>query len=511
MRIKFIIFALIAFTTISCNEFLSEPTSKTSNIQLSSVEQLEALLNDYLEFYEEADYSAVLSSDDYELTTELYDAAFAVGKTIYDSHVPQFALWDTEYLGEFDKHFWEGEFAKIFTANVVTYNAESMTDGTAEQRAQLKAEGHFILAYSYLRLVTIYCLPYTEANKSELGLPLKTIPNFEEDLTRATLEATYNFIETNLTKALTLTNSMEVVNNKNRSWRASKGAANALAARYWLIKGDYSKALEYAEVALSEHSTLMDYNTQMYYSTINITPATSADGTVYPLEYPYTFDYQISSNPTYFMEWDEFYYLRGVSNPSFYYIPSQSLLNSYDQENDLRYKYHIVENYSFYYINDNTPRPGYIFFFKNIVPSGPTVAEMILIKAECQARLGDYSDAMTTVNLLRAKRIDSSAGSSVINLTATSVEDAVTKILLERRRETPFARRWEDIRRLNHNDVSYDDVEMKRTFYPYTLTTTLNGEPTQEYVLENGARNYACPIPSTDIATSQGELIQNIY
>jgi len=81
---------------------------------------------------------------------------------------------------------------------------------------------------------------------------------------------------------------------------------------------------------------------------------------------------------------------------SWFYLPSTELLNLYDQANDRRYEFHIVENYS-YYFGSNTPTnglPGYVFFFKDKIPSGPTTAEMLLIKAESLARTGDVAGAL---------------------------------------------------------------------------------------------------------------------
>ena len=123
------------------------------------------------------------------------------------------------------------------------------------------------------------------------------------------------------------------------------------------------------------------------------------------LKYPYTHDNQIDF--TDMLGWKEFLYFRMLSNESFWYIPSPELLNLYDQANDLRYLYHIVEGYSY---DRGITKPsynysGYVFFYKDRLPSGPTVAEMLLIKAEALAHTNDVAGAMTAVNTLRIKRM----------------------------------------------------------------------------------------------------------
>jgi hypothetical protein len=91
------------------------------------------------------------------------------------------------------------------------------------------------------------------------------------------------------------------------------------------------------------------------------------------------------------------------------------------------------------------------FFYKDRVMGesrnvGPTVPEMMLIKAEYYARSGDAVSAMSWVNRLRVKRF---TAANYTALTATDGNDALVKVLQEREREF-FCRllRWWDMRRL---------------------------------------------------------------
>jgi hypothetical protein len=152
--------------------------------------------------------------------------------------------------------------------------------------------------------------------------------------------------------------------------------------------------------------------------------------------------------------------------------------------------------------------PGYIFFFKDRIPSGPTVAEMLLIKAEAQARKNDVTGAMTTINILRAKRL---TPGTWVNLTATDQSDAVKKVLDERRRELPFTQRWFDIRRFNNNDDPNDDVVLSKTFYPYTIANVTSTAPVKTYSLPKDSRRFAAPLPRTEMISSNGLIEQNKY
>lgn len=169
----------------------------------------------------------------------------------------------------------------------------------------------------------------------------------------------------------------------------------------------------------------------------------------------------------------------------------------------------MVEHYSFNRGCKNTDYPGYMFFFDKL-PSGPTVAEMLLVKAECQARLGQWGEGITTANRLRAVRMDSNADLSIINLSASNQDDAIAKILEERRRELPFTHRFSDIRRFNYNDYPADDVVISRNFYPVsTVIEASKGLTT--IVLDKKSRKYARPLPQQDINLTLGAMKQNTY
>jgi hypothetical protein len=490
--------------------------SKTTQLVITTVDQLDAILENYSAYYQVTNSEDVFGHDDYGLTVELYNARPATFGSLY---VTYWSTWDTQYLPLESRYFaWTTEYGKIFRANLVLGNIDKVT-GDDTHKAQLRAEAYLLRAHSYLELVHTYCLPYTEETKNELGLVLKQSTSFEESFERATLEDTYKQIEADIEEALRLNNSI-TEGGKVRHWRGSKASANAIAAKYWLGRNDYQKAQSYAQTALDEYNYLVDYNVDMRYSSIPQTPiklySTADDDSYYedftPL-FPYTHDNQVDM--TDMIGWPEFYYFRLLYHASWWYIPSAELIDLYDHDNDLRFKYHMVEGYS-YGSPANMNKPAhfwyaYIFFFKDRIIAGPTVAEMILTKAECQARLGDINGAIATVNILRTKRIDNSAPTNIVNLSASSRQEAVEKILAERRREIPFYIRRFDIRRFNTNDDAFDDVNLSKTFYPYTNTAILNQDTPIEYTLNKGDRKWASPIPNTDIVTSQGKIKQNTY
>lgn len=492
------------FVVCSCNDFLSTEPDKNTSVVPSEIEDLESLLNNYTVLSPEKNRTLVCSTDDYDILKELYLAK----NNLYRMQTIQFATWDIDLVKyDADETFWQGEYNKIFIANMILYYLPRV-NGDDASKSRLAGEAYFLRAYSMWVLAQTYCLPYTDQNKGELGLVLKESIDFEEDVTRKTLQETYVFIEKDMNEALRIM-AENPTYSKNKSWRAGKASVNAFAARYYLNRNDYDRAIKYAEIALKEHSELVDYNLEMRYS--DIYSYKVVNGEKVQILYPYTHDKRFYQ-PTDMMAWKELYFYRFLVDESWWMTPSKELLECYDKEYDLRYRYHMVKNYSYEMgvIDPPYEYPGYIFFDSDRVPSGPTVAEMILIKAEVLARQGNYTDAMIVVNKLRDKRMDLRAPQDRKYLAATNKDEAIREILQERRRELPFSQRWYDLRRYNNNDYPGDDVDViKRSFFAYNEVSILGDTP-KEYSLEKGSRRYAAPIPQEDV-NSMGNIQQNKY
>ena len=179
----------------ACNDFLDEQPSKSTRLPITHTEQLDALLANDTDFCEEPNRAAFCGHDDWEFPVELYQ-----GQPMFfpgPDAILQTYLGDYENLAKKNDPFWggdgykSGEYSKIFRANVVLQSLDNI-EGTGEDKARLKAEAHFIRAYSHWNLVNTYALPYTAANASEPGVPLKKSTSFEEAAARATIEETKN-------------------------------------------------------------------------------------------------------------------------------------------------------------------------------------------------------------------------------------------------------------------------------------------------------------------------------
>lgn len=469
-----------------CKKYLSEEPKKQASIQ--TVEQLEALVDNATAFAYLTSVTATYSTDDTEITRELYKnnpSAFTIDNLQY------YVNSVNGVVGAAADALWNGEYKKIFTANLILANIDQVT-GNETTRQRVKADAHFIRAYSYWVLANYYCAPYSDANLGTMGLPLKKTVDYTEPLKRATLKETYDFILSDIAEAQKVAND-DV--DPNRAWRISKKAIAAFMSRYYLFTGNYDQSLEQAVKALgSVNAKLVDYNTLKAGLSKSYTNPSAT------LNYVELNDWQ----PAKFLYWSEFYYTRYTYTASQWYLPSTALLNLYDTQNDLRYKSFMIANGGRRMSVVSPAAFRYtVFSDGKYLAEGPTIAEVLLNKAEALARKGDAAGAMDAVNLLRIKRM-----STYIPLTANGKDEAIKKVLEERRREMPFAMRWYDIRRFSVNDYPADNVTVTRDFFNVTIGSVDVNSP-KTYTLD--AKRLLVPINGVEMDASKGQIQQNPY
>ena len=150
-------------------------------------------------------------------------------------------------------------FAGYNTINVVNNILSSLDVVTTTNRNRVEGEALFLRALTYFELVRFYGKPYEAGGaNAQLGVPLILKPTrvlTEEDkVARATVAQVYAKVIEDLTKA-------ESQLPAKNSWRATKGAAAALLARVYLQQGDYAKARDAADrvIQSKNYSLLADY------------------------------------------------------------------------------------------------------------------------------------------------------------------------------------------------------------------------------------------------------------
>jgi len=141
-----------------------------------------------------------------------------------------------------------------------------------DDRKVVEGEALFLRSLMYFDLVRFFAKSY-EANaaNSQLGVPLVLTPTKEiseaNNVGRNTVDQVYAQVITDLTKAVTLL-------PKDNGVYANSGAANALLARVYLQKGDFAKARDAASAVIESKTFSLNAN---YADAFNNVEYTSED------------------------------------------------------------------------------------------------------------------------------------------------------------------------------------------------------------------------------------------
>lgn len=190
-----------------------------------------------------------------------------------------------------------------------------------------------------------------------------------------------------------------------------------------------------------------------------------------------------------------------------WFCPSEELMDSYDKTNDMRFQYFFNEHgnrrmsvlYDYYRYNQ--------MYDGRYNISGITTASILLDRAECMARTGDWQAALDLLTPLREARY---ATGTATALTAASQSEALKLILQERRREMPFSVRLMDIKRFAMSETADDDVTIERDFYKVT-ETGVDSSALTHISVKGDSKKLAIPVPALDIQNSQGAIEQNPF
>jgi len=134
---------------------------------------------------------------------------------------------------------WRAAYANINQTNLVLANLSVVSDSA--QRQQFRGEMHFIRGAMYFELVRLYAQQYQAGGgNTQLGVPLNltannTIGQADVKLPRATVEQVYAQVIADLQAAIKGLPALNVT-------RASSYSAEALLARVYLQQGNYTAA-----------------------------------------------------------------------------------------------------------------------------------------------------------------------------------------------------------------------------------------------------------------------------
>ncbi len=372
--------------------------------------------------------------------------------------------------GESDD-FWEAAYNRLFTFNAVINNIMSVPDATDADKRTLQAEALVGRAFEYLTLVSAYAPAYDPATAStDYGVPLILTEDIGkmEGYPRNTVAEVYEQIEKDLEIALP-----HLKTTPPNSFHPSRSVGLGFFARLYLLQRDYAKSLDFAQQAVEQNESVVDlklYTVLPRKMTGRIVLA--SDGiTPYP---------DGDDNPeSIYVRYASYVY--GLSGKVY---ASDDLLDVYDRDLpagaiDLRRDYWFVQD-GYTGIGNF---PGYTMWLPFVAANlGLNTVDNMLMAAECYARRGgadDLTEAARLYNKLRDNRIQGNEHVAFAN-----ADDALLKVLDERRREFPFTGiyRLVDLKRLNKEER-------------FAKTVVHAGENETTYSLPPNDNRYILPLP----------------
>ena len=351
-------------------------------------------------------------------------------------------------------YYWNwGTYRTAGLLNNVVDGIEGLQNkGNVEYANEVVAQAKAARAWGYLTMALVYGPMYNPASdNSQKTIPYRTSGDpTQPNPNLATTAEIFELVKADLDYALE--HAPENVGNPSRT---NMCAVQALAAYYYMFARDWENMLKYSnmawQTALKQKGGVdnLIYNLGDFYyqpdPAVSPTPGTDAEVNL-DLKGPDQLFEQ-----TYHREL--LFYRKAPAGTDY---PSQDFLSLFDQENDLRYRLFALKALGYSKVvgtkkvNDGIVTKWYRGK-KTIETEALSFPELLLMKAEANARLGKTKDALADLNLLRSYRYDRTKGTTDLeNGSSMNNDELLTEIFKERRRELPMGtfQRVLDLKRL---------------------------------------------------------------
>jgi len=441
MKKIFYIILPVLLITFSCKKFLDEKSDRSLAIAETLADQ-QSLLDHYQVLNQADGNSAEISSTDFYLTDADFLARLENERNMY--------TWQRANVFLPDLNEWGNNYRAVYRANSVIENLAKIprTAANASQWDNVSGQAYFYRAKNILKSLYVWAPAYDSATAgTDLGVPLRDGTDFNVPSFRATVAEGYAQVLADLKVSIRCLPPVAV-----HVIRPSKAAAFGLLARALLSMRKYDEAYLYADSSLKLKSELMDYNTLNSASTFPV--------------------------PRFNVEVLHDSYFTGVPLSNVRAKTDPQLIALYEP-NDLRKVVFFNDNRNGTYGFKGSYEGATTFF------AGVAVDEVLLIRAECLARMNRLPEALADLNKLLRNRYKK----NTFTERQSSDQELVKKMILtERRKELPMrGLRWPDVKRLNKEGAGI------------TFGRTVNGV---NYSLLPNSSGFVLPIPEQVIELS---------
>lgn len=336
---------------------------------------------------------------------------------------------------------WNTPYLMIARANVVSDGIDEVPEENEGSRDRILGQALALRALGHFDLLRLFGQTY-DRNSEELGVPLRITQSLDNPV-RSTVKEVYDQILADLNEAerLLRPSTLDADPNGDGSsrYRIDRLAVRAIRAKVNLYAGEYQDAIDDASSVINDGAVSL--------GTIGSYPSVwNADNQSTEVIWSIAIVDQNEGRPT----GETFFYV----NNRMGWVPSEDVINLYDQVDDIRYSSFFSDNFNISSSNGGPSRIGTTVAIKFSGRNGAIdgvndiklfrMAEMYLIRSEAQFELNQPTLAMIDLNTLRANRITNYVDE---NLTGSALENAIRD---ERRKELWLeGHRWFDLRRWN--------------------------------------------------------------
>lgn len=363
--------------------------------------------------------------------------------------------------------------------NTVVDEVEKMGAGATELGKIITAQAKAGRAWSYMVAGLSYGPMYNpNGSNDQRVIPYRVTgspntPNPE----LATTAQIMDLVEKDLKDALTAPAQVAT------PVRANLAAVHGLLAQLYMFKRDWPKMSEHAETAwslslaqrASVDQLIYNYNQLYYREDPNASPTPGTDVEV-SLELMGPDNLLLQSTNR-----EQLFYRTGAYGYNVY--PSTEFINLFDPETDMRHKLFMLKALGYSTTvagvkHDDGIQSFYYRDNKMIRSQGLTYPEVLLMKAEANARLNQLGKALTDLNTLRKYRYKGT-NTDLANGTTLNQDQLLHEILKERRRELPVGtfQRTLDLKRFVYDTGKpWSKTKIERTIAGKTYSANLDSK-----------------------------------
>lgn len=492
----FLTLGLVTFLSVSCEQYFEPTTTIDETTALANASDVQTVTTGTYALMLNANYT---TSGHYLM--EYPSDEIAQGQ-ISSNDLTRLYRYTHINTSTHATAYWSQAYKVIAAANkVIAYVADDAT----EDLRQLKGENLFLRAMVHFNLVRMFGRPYPQNKGENPGVPILREGVSDEDLTnisRSSVKDVYDFVIKDLESAAAMMGSTKT------NIYASKEVAYALLSKVYLFKEDNANALKYANLVIDSkrYSLLSTSELPSYFKK---TPESNTE-TIFAIRHT---NVQIAGIGTMYISSDPAGnpLAQGVSGWAELYASKKyvdfigqhpedvrkAFIIPYMVGGVLQYNQKLTPATPMYYIDKFTLQENVI---NAASPVYLRLADIYLIRAEANAKLGNAEAAIADVNLIRTRAGLSGAALYTASSITAANKTVLGIVLEERNLELAFE---------GHRiyDLFRNNLPMERN---YPGTHAQNNTPTtdtHQIVLPTDARAIYY-IPQAEI-NQNANLIQN--